>query len=349
MKARTILPLAGAALAVLAISRARSFSYAGKRVLITGGSRGLGLTLARQLIDAGARVAICARTERQLRAAEAELRQRAAGNSPDEAVLAARCDITNPGEVQELAAAVRRWGGTIDVLINNAGIIVVGPEATMTAEDYADSMAVHFFAPLQLIREFLPAMRAQGSGRIINIASFGGLVSVPHLAPYCAGKHALVGLSDALAAELRKDGVIVTTVCPGLLRTGSHVNARFKGNAAAEQSWFSIGNANPLLSMNAERAARHILSAAAHGRSRLTLTWNARLIEMLQGALPEVSLRAAGLVNRVLPLAPASDGSGRDQAAETPVSRSGRESASPLSPSPLTFFADRAVAAHNEQ
>ena len=142
------------------------------------------------------------------------------------------CDLRDRDQVRKLFRQVRERLGPIDVLINNAGVIEVGPAETMTLEDYQDAMATNFWAPLYAILEALPEMRQRRQGRIVNIASVGGKVSVPHLLPYCASKFALVGLSEGLRAELAKDGVVVTTVCPGLMRTGSPRNATFKGATA---------------------------------------------------------------------------------------------------------------------
>jgi short-subunit dehydrogenase len=118
----------------------------------------------------------------------------------------------------------------------------------MALSDYEHAMAVHFWGPLQLINAITPHMKARGQGRIVNITSIGGKVAVPHLLPYAASKFALVGLSEGLRAELLKDGVYVTTVCPGLMRTGSHLQAFFKGQHKKEYALFAIANASPLLS-----------------------------------------------------------------------------------------------------
>ena len=138
----------------------------------------------------------------------------------------------------------------------------------MTLDDYEQAMAVHFWAPLICTELVLPDMRRRGEGRIVNIASIGGQIGTPHMIPYSASKFALNGLSQSLRAELTKDGVYVTTVCPGFMRTGSPRNAKFKGQHRAEYAWFSIVNSMPLISMNADRAARQIISACRYGRAK---------------------------------------------------------------------------------
>src|SRR5205085_1734915 len=203
----------------------------------------------------GARVASCARDAEELERANAELQQLSGD------VLAVTCDLTNQVQVEEMIELVRLHLGQIDVLVNNAGVISVGPVELMTLEDYQQAMETNYWGALYTILAVLPEMRARREGRIVNITSIGGKISVPHLVPYSASKFALVGLSEGLRAELMKDGVVVTTICPGLMRTGSPRNATFKGRHRAEYTWFSISDALPLTSISATRAARRIVKA----------------------------------------------------------------------------------------
>ena len=171
-------------------------------------------------------------------------------------------------QVKQMIEAVKSRFGQIDVLVNNAGVIQVGPLEVQTQKDFEDAMKVHFWGPFYTMQNVIPEMRERGEGKIVNIASIGGKMAVPHLAPYCASKFALVGLSNAMNAELAKDGISVTTVCPGLMRTGSHVNAIFKGKNEQEFAWFSIGNALPVSSVSAESAAKEIVEACRAGKVR---------------------------------------------------------------------------------
>ena len=212
---------AGAAAAYIARQR-RCMDFCGKTIVITGGSRGLGLELARGFSAEGANIVLLARDRDQLTEAERELRRNGVR------VVSMSCDVANQKEVRNAIASITAELG-IDVLINNAGIIQVGPYEHMQPQDFADAMDTHFWGPLYLIQEALPYMKRQGGGRIVNIASIAGKIAVPHLLPYVASKFALVGFSEGLRAELVKDGIYVTTVSPGLMRTGSHVNALFKG------------------------------------------------------------------------------------------------------------------------
>src|SRR5918996_175858 len=220
---RLALLSAASAATVYAVRQRRRMDFEGKTVVIAGASRGLGLELARGFAGEGANLVLLARNQSQLTEVKRELESAAVSVS----VLV--CDVTKEEEVRTTVAAIIREVGRIDVLVNVAGMIQVGPFEHMNLDDFAEAMAVHFWGPLYLMREVIPHMKRQRHGRIVNIASIGGKVAVPHLLPYAASKFALVGLSEAMRTELAKDGIYVTTVCPGLMRTGSHFNALFKG------------------------------------------------------------------------------------------------------------------------
>jgi NAD(P)-dependent dehydrogenase (short-subunit alcohol dehydrogenase family) len=321
-----------AALVVAKRFLAPSYTLAGKRVLITGGSRGLGLLLAREAVRQGARVAICGRDARTLRHARDDLA--ALGGD----ALAIACDVTDRADVREAVRSLHdQWGG-VDVLINNAGVIQVGPMETMTIDDYRQAVETHFWGPLFTILEVLPHMRRRGEGRIVNVSSIGGKISVPHLLPYSASKFALVGLSEGLRAELSKDGITVTTVCPGLMRTGSPRNADFKGNHRAEYAWFSISDALPGASMSGERAARQILAACCRGDAEVILSLPAMVAARVHGLAPGLVSRLMAITHRLLPRA---GGAGTR-------SWKGRDSESAWSPSVLTYLNERAAVRNNE-
>jgi short-subunit dehydrogenase len=324
---------AGALVAARAlVRRARRYDVRGRVVLITGGSRGLGLVLARELAREGARLAICARDAKDLERAREELE---AGGAT---VLAAPCDVTDQDRVEEMVRAVRDHFGQIDVLINNAGVIEVGPMEVMTVADYEEAMKTHFWAPLYTTQAVLDGMRARGEGRIVNIASIGGKISVPHLLPYSASKFALVGFSEGLRAELAKDGIVVTTVCPGLMRTGSPRNATFKGRHRAEYAWFTISDSLPVTSMAAERAARQIVEALKRGDAEIVLTIQAKMAALFHGLFPGLTADILGAVNSLLP-GPGGIGANRAK---------GKESESNLAPSWLTALSDRAAEENNQ-
>src|SRR5205823_3164827 len=187
------------------------------------------------------------------------------------------------------------------VQINNAGIDHGGRLDHMLRSDIEESIGLYFWAAYDLTMQVVPHMRKQGGGRIVNISSIGGKMAVPHLSPYCAGKFALTGFSDSLRAELAPDNIYVTTVAPGLMRTGSHVNAQFKGEHDAEFSWFAASSGMPLISMKAERAARKILAACRRGQSSLTLTFAARFAIAGNAIAPNLTGFVMKMVNRFLP------------------------------------------------
>src|SRR5919202_4079726 len=318
---------AGAMLAARAVVRARrAYDVRGKTVLITGGSRGLGLVLARELAREGARLAICARDVAELERARADLAARGAD------VLAVPCDLTKRAQVEELVNDVRTHFGRVDVLINNAGVIQVGPIDVMTLEDYEEAMRTHYWAPLYAILAVLPEMRSRGEGRIVNISSVGGKISVPHLLPYSASKFALTGLSEGLRPALAREGVYVTTVCPGLMRTGSPPNASFKGQHRAEYAWFSISDALPVISISAARAARRIIAAFKRGDAETVVSLPTKIAVTFYSLFPGLGADVMGVVERLLPGA---DGAGTE-------TRLGVESQSSLSPSVLSALGDRA-------
>ena len=318
---------------ILRLSRTQRFPLRNKVALITGGSRGLGLVLARQICAEGGKVALLARDNDELIRAKTDLTGRGGR------VLTIQCDLLDSGQIQPAIRQTIDRFGKIDILINNAGIIEVGPLEHMTREDFERSMAVHFWAPYELISEVVPEMRTWGGGRIVNISSIGGKIAVPHLAPYSASKFALTGFSDGIRAELARDNIYVTTVAPGMMRTGSHVNAKFKGKHDSEFAWFAVSAAAPLISMNAERAARKILAACRRGQPSLTLTYAARTAILGNALFPNLTGYAMKIVNRFLPKA-----AGKDVGDE---SRTGSETRR-LFPAWMTRFADRATLRNNE-
>ena len=322
----------GGALALRAAFRSR-FSFEGKSVLITGGSRGLGLVIARQLASEGARLTLVGRNLHSLEAAQADLNRFGAR------VFIIPADVRKRDEaVGAVEKAVREYG-TLDVLINNAGVIQVGPFDLMTLADFEDAMNTHFWGPLATITAAVPHVVKQGGGRIVNISSIGGRIAVPHLAPYSASKFALAGLSDVLRAELAPHKISVTSVYPGLMRTGSHVNAYFKGHNQREFAWFSTMAGLPAFSIDARRAALQIVEACRSGQPDLVITTQARIAVMAHALVPTLVARAMKLVQYLLP------GPGGKSGKEL---QSGWDSMSRWSPSLLTRLADQAIEDNNE-
>jgi len=330
--------LAGAAATLAAgrMARARrAIDFAGRGVVITGGSRGLGLVMARRLAAEGARLCLLARDERELDRAKRLIEEEAPGAE----VLTIPCDVRRRADVRAAVAVIMDAWSAVDVLINNAGVIQVGPLDHMQHEDFENAMATHFWGPLHMTLECVPSMRRRGFGRIVNIASIGGRVAVPHLAPYSASKFALVGMSDAVRAELAPHGIRVTTVAPGLMRTGSPLNAQIKGQHQAEYAWFAVADSLPGMSMSAERAAAEILDACRYGDPALTLTLPARAAVVANALAPATVARLMAVTARLLP-GPAGP--------EGDKPRRGREVESRWAPSVMTTLSDRAALLNNE-
>jgi len=274
-------------------------SLHGKVVLITGASRGLGLALAEEFGNRGARLALNARDAAELEGASARLLELRAARTED--VFTSAHDLRRAEEAEKLVEETTARFGRIDILVNNAGVITVGPVENQDVRDFRDVMDANFFSGVHCTLAVLPQMLRRGQGRIINITSIGGKVAVPHLLPYTASKFAAVGFSEGLNAELRSKGIRVTTVCPGLMRTGSHLNAIFTGDAAREYRWFSLAAGLPLVSTSARSAARKIVRAVISGKSEIAITPQAIVAARLGDICPTATMRLMQMMNRVLP------------------------------------------------
>lgn len=288
-----------AALGFTAIRLLTGFDLRGRVVVITGGSRGLGLLLAREVGQRGAKVVLLARDSAELRVARQELRDRGVD------VLAIPCDVTSRSQVEKAVSTTVDWHGQIDVLINNAGSILFGPLASHGRPDFAQAMATHFWGPFHVVQAVLPVMRRQGGGRIANISSVGGIAAMPHLSAYAASKFALAGLSEALGIELAREGILVTSVFPGLMRTGSGRAAVLKGDAEQENAIFRASSVMPGMSMSGPRAARRIVRAIQRDEAHVVVGAPAKAIALAHGLLPGLFARAMRLFARTLPDAPA--------------------------------------------
>jgi NAD(P)-dependent dehydrogenase (short-subunit alcohol dehydrogenase family) len=328
-----LIGLAAATLAPKMIRRGRRIDFNDKVVMITGGSRGLGLEIARKMLREGATVVLLARDKEELLRAEKIL------EGFGSRIFTFECDVTDQAQVNETVARVELEVGKVSVLINNAGLIQAGPMQTQTISDYKRTMDTHFWAPLYATLAVLPGMKERACGRIVNISSIAGLVSVPHLLPYCASKHALVGLSEGMRTELLKENVFVTTVCPGLMRTGSHVNAEFKGQIQKEYALFSIMDSLPVTSIDSAQAAGEIVEACRYGDDKLVISIQARAAEAVHALSSGFVSDVFGFVNIFLP------GPGKKPVID-PVK--GAESQSYISPSFMTKLADDASARNNE-
>jgi len=296
---------AGLVAAGVAVLRKRQSDLTNQVVLITGGSRGLGLAVAREFGKCGCRLAICARDEEELN--RARLRLETEGRQ----VLTVPCDVSDAASVTNMLAAVRERYGHIDILVNNAGEIRVAPLENITAADFERALSVMFWGTVYPTLEVLPLMRGQGAGRIVNVTSIGGKVSIPHLLAYSCAKAAAIAFSEGLRNEASRYGIRVTTVVPGLMRTGSNVNAIFKGEREDESGWFGIAAGLPFLTIPASRAARRIVRAVRRGTGETILGFPAVLLAKANALCPGAMSRILTGVNSLLP-SPAPGRSGEE-------------------------------------
>jgi len=294
----------------------------------------LGMAMAEEFARKGARLVLTARDEQELEEARQQLGQQGAD------VVTIACDITNREEVQRLIDSTTERFGQIDVLVNNAGVITVGPLMAQTLKDFEESMDIMYWGPFYATMAVLPQMLRRKSGRIVNITSIGGKVAVPHLLPYDSAKFAIVGFSEGLRAELTKEGIQVVTIAPGLMRTGSQINAFFKGNNRAEYTWFTVLGSIPPLSMSAKRAAQQIVKATERGKAEVILSFPAILMAKFHGLFPGATASILGLVNRFLP------GAGPVQGLDR---KTGEESQTPISNSFVTALSQKATKEYNQE
>jgi NAD(P)-dependent dehydrogenase (short-subunit alcohol dehydrogenase family) len=275
--------------------RAGRTRLTGQVAIVTGSSRGLGLLVAKELAREGCRLVICSRDPIELERARHHL---VVGGAD---VLAAVCDVSKATDVDRLVAETLAHFGRIDILVNNAGIIHVAPVQSLGLSDFEKAMSVSFWGTVHTALAVLPHMRARRSGRIVNVTSIGGKVAVPHLLPYDCAKFAAVGFSEGLTAELARDGITVTTIVPGLMRTGSYRQAQVGGNEASERRWFSLAARLPGLAMSPRRAARQIVGAAKRRRTEQVIGVPARLLRIAHALFPRVVSRLLAQTNRLLP------------------------------------------------
>ena len=291
----------------------RRYSLAGKHVLISGGSRGLGLALAREMARRGAKLTLLARDLAELETAASTLRQTGAE------VRVLQADVTTH-ELEAAMARAAQGHGTLDVLVNVAGVIQAGPLANQELIDYQEAMAVNFFAPLRAMQAARVHLR-RSRGRILNVASVGGKVGIPHLPGYSASKFALVGLGQAWRAELAAEGITLTTACPGLMQTGSARNVTVKGQHAAEYALFATLDNLPGLSMGADEAARRMTDALERGDAEAVIGGPARMLVLAQALAPQLTADLMALATRLLPAAGPDNSSRLGKQLETALTR----------------------------
>jgi short-subunit dehydrogenase len=217
-------------------------------------------------------------------------------------------DISRSENIAPLVSQVLAHFGSIDILVNDAGLIKVAPLDNLSHADFEEAMNLMFWAPVNLTLAVLPHMKSQGGGHVVNITSVGGRVSVPHLLPYSCAKFAFVGFSTGLSTELSLEKIHVLTVVPGLMRTGSYLNALFKGSAKREFAWFGLLANLPGVSVAAGDAAREIREALLKRQLSCTIGFPAKLLIHAEALLPETTRSMMQIANQLVLPSPGTQG-----------------------------------------
>ena len=273
-------------------------------VLITGGSRGLGYAMASRFArDRAVNLVLAARDFGELQQAQNSLLEQHPHLRPENFYLVA-ADLSKPEDCRRMVSEAFSRFGRIDVLVNNASIIGVGPIEAMTADYFEHTMRINFLSAMQTTWAALPRLMAQNPApgwkrraTIVNISSIGGKVPVPHMLPYTAAKFAMTGFSEGLYAELKGKGIHVLTVCPGLMRTGGEDHAEFYGDVEKEAAWFKFFAKTPGISTSVTHAANKIYNAVSLGRNEITITPQATLATRYAGLSPGSLQRLNRLTN----------------------------------------------------
>jgi short-subunit dehydrogenase len=250
----------------------------GLRILITGASQGIGRALAEAAARRGARVLAAARSDALL--SELAQRVRTSGGT----IETVHADITRREDREAMAGAALRHFGGIDVLVNNAGLGATGHFAEVRPERLRTIMEVNFFALVETTRQFLPLLRLGHKPVIVNISSIAGKRGIPARSEYSASKFAVQGFSEALRAELSKDGIDVLVVCPGLTQTN------FSQNMLEQKAALKLDH---LRGMTAEAVATAILRSLERGRNEVCLSLGGRLIVLVNRLFPRLADRIA--------------------------------------------------------
>jgi NAD(P)-dependent dehydrogenase (short-subunit alcohol dehydrogenase family) len=252
----------------------------GRVAVVTGAGKGIGRATALELAAAGAHLAGCDTDEAALETTLADCRAYGA------ATLGARVDVGDAAQVQAFAERVERELGPTFCLVNNAGVGLAGHFFETELSDWDWLLRVNLLGTVHGTRSFAPFMRGRRAGRIVNVASASGYCNLPSLAAYGTTKYAVVGLSEALRAELLPFGVKVSVVCPGLVATSILETARIRGAVDAEAERASLQTLYRRRGHAPEIVAKAIVGAAESGKALVPVTSEAWLLYVMKRVAP---------------------------------------------------------------
>ena len=257
----------------------------GSRILVTGASQGIGLALANEAARRGAQVLAVARNEKLLQELAARVGAR---NQTLHAVVG---DVTLPQDRERMVETVLARLGGLDILVNNAGIGATGHFAEVSPDRLRKIMEVNFFGMTEMTRVFLPMLKQGIRPAIVNVSSIAGKRGIPARSEYSASKFAVQGFSEALRAELAKDGIDVLVVCPGLTQTN------FSQNMLEQKARMPMDH---MRGMTADKVAHAILRSIEKGRTEVCLTAQGKLIVFMSRFFPRWADRIAARRVRAL-------------------------------------------------
>jgi NAD(P)-dependent dehydrogenase (short-subunit alcohol dehydrogenase family) len=236
-------------------------NFKDKVVVITGAASGIGKATAKAFAREGSDIVIADNNAQTLEQAAKEIQATGAR------VLAKQLDVSDKKQVESFAGIVMNERGHVDILVNNAGVGVGGPLLDTSIEDYEWIFSINYWGVLYGLKYFLPHMATRKYGHVVNVASGAGLCSIPAMSAYCSTKFAVVGLSETLRSEMRRFGIGVSTICPGIINTNIVAQSRMHLQKEIKASHATLVNFYRRFGWPPERVAKAILSAVRHNRS----------------------------------------------------------------------------------
>lgn len=258
------------------------FAFADAAVVLTGAASGIGEQLALQLAAKGAGLVLVDRDRERLEAVAARIR----ADHPTLLVHTEVADLADVDGVPALAERVLAVTPRVSLLVNNAGIAAGGRFTDLSADEFDTVMAINFRAPVALVRAFLPVLTAEPGSHVVNVSSLFGLIALPGQSAYSASKFALRGFSEVLRQELAPQGVGVTTVHPGGIRTRIADTALVAASATPEEARRGKEQFNKLLTFPADRAAAQVLDGVERRRARVLIGMSAKVPDVLARIAP---------------------------------------------------------------